>query len=188
MNGNYEVTIGMEVHAELATKTKMFCSCLNSPFDSEPNANTCPICMGLPGTLPIMNEQAVEWTIDLGYDIGAAIAEFTKWDRKHYFYPDLPKGYQISQYDLPLLSGGAIEFKNNQGDLKRIDLTRIHLEEDTGKLLHSDDKKSSLVDYNRAGVPLLELVSEPVITSAEDAKIILPNLSIYFATTRNFTS
>lgn len=184
----YEAVIGMEIHAELATKTKMFCSCLNAPFESEPNANTCPLCLGMPGTLPVMNTQAVEWTVDLGYDLGSTVAEFTKWDRKNYYYPDLPKGYQISQYDLPLLTGGAIEFKDGAGELKKIELTRVHLEEDTGKLLHirrgelgdMDQGKFhhkeylgedySLVDYNRAGVPLLELVTEPVIHDAETAK------------------
>ncbi|MCA9388160.1 Asp-tRNA(Asn)/Glu-tRNA(Gln) amidotransferase subunit GatB [Candidatus Berkelbacteria bacterium] len=167
---NYEAVIGMEIHAELATKTKMFCSCLNAPFESEPNANTCPLCMGMPGTLPVINTQAVEWTVDLGYDLGSTVAEFTKWDRKNYYYPDLPKGYQISQYDLPLLEGGAIEFKDSTGEVKRIELTRVHLEEDTGKLVHAADNQSSLVDYNRAGVPLLELVTEPVIHDAETAK------------------
>lgn len=169
MSTQYETIIGMEIHAELATKTKMFCSCLNAPFVSQPNTNVCPLCMGMPGTLPVMNKQAVEWTVDLGFDLGAAVAEFTKWDRKNYFYPDLPKGYQISQYDLPLLSGGAIEFVDNQGEVKRINLTRVHLEEDTGKLVHAGDG-SSLVDYNRAGVPLMELVSEPELHSADDAK------------------
>lgn len=169
MATQYETIIGMEIHAELATRTKMFCSCLNAPFISAPNTNVCPLCLGMPGTLPVMNRQAVEWTVDLGFDLGATVAEFTKWDRKNYFYPDLPKGYQISQYDLPLLSGGAIEFIDADGQVKRIALTRIHLEEDTGKLVHSGDG-SSLVDYNRAGVPLLELVSEPELRSADDAK------------------
>lgn len=169
MSHGYETIIGMEIHAELATKTKMFCSCLNSPFDSQSNTNVCPLCLGMPGTLPVMNKQAVEWTVDLGFDLGATVAEFTKWDRKNYFYPDLPKGYQISQYDLPLLSGGAIEFVDGEGSVKRINLTRVHLEEDTGKLVHAEDG-SSLVDYNRAGVPLLELVSEPELRSADDAK------------------
>ncbi|MBI4032293.1 Asp-tRNA(Asn)/Glu-tRNA(Gln) amidotransferase subunit GatB [Candidatus Berkelbacteria bacterium] len=168
MTDRYEIIIGMEIHAELATQTKMFCACSNSPFESAANTNVCPLCLGLPGTLPVMNKQAVEWTVDLGADVGATIAEFTKWDRKNYMYPDLPKGYQISQYDLPLLSGGAIEFKRADGELVRINLTRIHLEEDTGKLLHSGSE--SLVDYNRSGVPLLELVTEPELHSAEDAK------------------
>ncbi len=167
---DYEITIGMEIHAELATKTKMFCECLNAPFESESNANICPVCLALPGSLPVMNKQAVEWTVDLGYDLGCTVAEFTKWDRKNYFYPDLPKGYQLSQYDLPLLAGGALEFVDGSGEVKRIKLTRIHLEEDTGKLVHAEAGKASLVDYNRAGVPLLELVTEPELHSAEDAK------------------
>lgn len=164
----YEITIGMEIHAELATKTKMFCGCLNAPFESEPNTNICPVCLGLPGTLPTMNARAVEWTVDLGADLGAAIAPYTKWDRKSYFYPDLPKAYQLSQYDLPLLAGGVIEFRDATGEVKTVKLTRIHLEEDTAKLVH--DGARSLVDYNRAGVPLLELVSEPELRSAADAK------------------
>jgi len=177
----YEIIIGMEVHAELATKTKMFCSCLNAPFESEPNTNVCPLCLGLPGTLPVMNKQAVEWTVDLGYDLGATIATFTKWDRKNYFYPDLPKGYQISQYDFPLLSGGVLEFRLGD-EVKTVRVTRVHLEEDTGKLVHasttsqeslratSKESPASFVDFNRAGVPLLELVTEPEIHSAEEAK------------------
>lgn len=165
----YEVIIGMEIHAELATRTKMFCSCLNAAFESAPNTNICPVCLALPGSLPVLNQQAIEWTVDLGYDLGATVAEFTKWDRKNYFYPDIPKGYQISQYDLPLLVGGAIEFTDAEGATKRIALTRVHLEEDTGKLMHEADG-STLVDYNRAGVPLIELVSEPELRSADDAK------------------
>ena len=179
----YEVVIGMEIHAELLTQTKMFCGCVNAPFESEPNTNICPVCLGLPGTLPTMNEQAVEWTIDLGADLGSTIATFTKWDRKNYFYPDLPKAYQLSQYDLPLLEGGAIEFENSASDIMRVPLTRIHLEEDTGKLIHqvkgspvgsllsiTHPVTRTLVDYNRAGVPLIELVSEPELHSAADAK------------------
>lgn len=164
----YEITIGMEVHAELATKTKMFCGCVNAPFESEPNTNICPVCLGLPGTLPTMNARAVEWTVDLGADLGASIAPYTKWDRKSYFYPDLPKAYQLSQYDLPLLSGGTIEFRDGTDVVQTVRLTRIHLEEDTAKLIH--DGARSLVDYNRAGVPLLELVSEPELHTAADAK------------------
>ncbi len=164
----YSVTIGMEIHAELATATKMFDAVRNDPFTAAPNQHVGPLTLGLPGTLPVANRRAIEMVVDLGFDLGCTIAEFTKWDRKSYFYPDLPKGYQISQYDLPLLAGGAIEFVGEQGDVKRVALTRLHLEEDTGKLLHTGDQ--SLVDFNRAGVPLLELVSEPVLTSAADAK------------------
>lgn len=166
----YITTIGMEIHAQLATDTKMFCSCRNASFGEEPNTNICPVCLGLPGALPIANKKAVEFTLDIGADIGATIAEFTKWDRKNYFYPDLPKGYQISQFDLPLLVGGAIEFKNNQGEIVSINLTRIHLEEDTAKSIHPTSSDYSLIDYNRSSSPLLELVSEPEITNAQDAK------------------
>lgn len=165
----YEVIIGMEIHAELATKTKMFDAVCNDPFGAErPNQHGGPLTWGLPGTLPVANQRAIEMTVDLGFDLGSTIAEFTKWDRKSYFYPDLPKAYQISQYDLPLLAGGAIEFVDSSGKVKRINLTRVHLEEDTGKLIHHG--ADSLVDYNRAGVPLLELVTEPELRSAEDAK------------------
>lgn len=167
----YLVTIGMEIHAELATQTKMFCSCRNSSFGEDPNINICPICLGLPGTLPTINKEAVEYTLQLGADVGAAIAELTKWDRKNYFYPDLPKGYQISQFDLPLLIGGEIEFRDESGQVKKINLTRIHLEEDTAKSIHDKNQGYSLIDYNRASAPLLELVSEPEIESARDAKL-----------------
>ncbi|MBI4023084.1 Asp-tRNA(Asn)/Glu-tRNA(Gln) amidotransferase subunit GatB [Candidatus Berkelbacteria bacterium] len=167
----------MEVHAELATATKMFDSVTNDPFGAvRPNEHVGPLTYGLPGTLPVANQRAIEMVVDLGFDLGCTMAEFTKWDRKAYFYPDLPKAYQISQYDLPLLVGGAVEFKDSEGTLKRIELTRIHLEEDTGKLVHptspsaSQGQAVSLVDYNRAGVPLLELVTEPVLHSADDAK------------------
>lgn len=166
---DYEVIIGMEIHAELNTETKMFDGVKNDPFAAaEPNVYAGPLTWGLPGTLPVANKRAIELSIDLGSDLGCTIAPFTKWDRKNYFYPDLPKAYQISQYDLPLLSGGAVEFRDANGDIKRIELTRIHLEEDTGKLSHVGSE--SLIDYNRAGVPLLELVTEPVITNADDAK------------------
>lgn len=166
---DYEVIIGMEIHAELNTETKMFDGVKNDPFAAaEPNQYAGPLTWGLPGTLPVANKCAIELSIDLGSDLGCTIAPFTKWDRKNYFYPDLPKGYQISQYDLPLLSGGAVEFIGKDGDVRRIELTRIHLEEDTGKLSHVGNE--SLIDFNRAGVPLLELVTEPVITNADDAK------------------
>lgn len=155
----YVPTIGLEIHAELKTKTKMFCNCLNDPDETSPNKNICPICMGHPGTLPTLNKMAIEHVLKIGYAIGANIADFTEWDRKNYFYPDIPKGYQISQYKYPLVSGGKI------GD---IELTRIHLEEDTGTSIH-DDGDYSLVNYNRAGLPLMELVTEPVIHSSKDA-------------------
>src|SRR3989344_3594108 len=172
----YVPTIGLEIHAELKTRTKMFCDSLNDPGEKRPNANVCPVCLGHPGTLPVINKKAVEAVIKVGLELGRKIAERTKFDRKNYFYPDLPKGYQISQYDEPIVLGGAMEL-SKAGTTIRI--TRIHLEEDAGRLLHShnnnddnDDKiggkhshrqesSYTLVDYTRAGVPLLELVTEP---------------------------
>jgi len=159
MPKTYIPTIGLEVHAELKTKTKMFCNSLNNPDETEPNVNVCPICMGHPGTLPTLNKEAIKHVLKIGHAIGGEIADFTEWDRKNYFYPDIPKGYQISQFKYPLISGGKI------GD---VELTRIHLEEDTGTSIH-DQGDYSLVNYNRAGVPLMELVTEPVIHSAEQA-------------------
>lgn len=155
----YKPTIGLEIHAELSTKTKMFCDCLNDPDEEKPNTNVCPVCLAHPGVLPTINYEAVKSVRKLGLAIGADILEFSKFDRKNYFYPDLPKGYQISQYDEPLVKGGS---------LAGIKITRVHLEEDTGRLLH-DESGSSLVDFNRAGRPLMELVTEPVIHSADDA-------------------
>lgn len=155
----YVPTIGLEVHAELKTKTKMFCDSLNDPDEQRPNVNVCPICMGHPGTLPTLNMEAIRLVLKIGHAINGQIADFTEWDRKNYFYPDIPKGYQISQYKYPLVSGGQI---------RGVELTRIHLEEDTGTSQH-DQGDYSLVNYNRAGVPLMELVTEPVIHSAREA-------------------
>ena len=187
----YIPTIGLEIHAELKTRTKMFCDSLNDPGEKRPNANVCPVCLGHPGTLPVINKKAVEAVIKVGLALGGKIAERTKFDRKNYFSPDLPKGYQISQYDEPIVLGGAMEL-SKAGTTIRI--TRIHLEEDAGRLLHShnnnddnDDKiggkhshrqesSYTLVDYNRAGVPLLELVTEPDFKSAEEAVEFAKNL------------
>ncbi|MCX6753538.1 MAG: Asp-tRNA(Asn)/Glu-tRNA(Gln) amidotransferase subunit GatB [Candidatus Nomurabacteria bacterium] len=155
----YYTTIGLEIHAELHTNSKMFCGCKNNPDEVNPNVNICPVCMAYPGTLPVINKKAVESVIKVGLALGSNIADFTEFDRKNYFYPDIPKGYQISQYKYPIVSGGK---------LKGVDITRVHLEEDTATSKH-DRGDYSLVDFNRAGVPLMELVTEPVIHSAKQA-------------------
>jgi aspartyl-tRNA(Asn)/glutamyl-tRNA(Gln) amidotransferase subunit B len=154
----YYPTIGLEIHAELKTQTKMFCGCLNNPDESEPNKNVCPVCMAHPGTLPVANKKAIENVIKVGLAIGGEIADFTEFDRKNYFYPDIPKGYQISQYKYPIVSGGH---------LADFDVTRVHLEEDTANNKH-DRGDFSLIDFNRAGVPLMELVTEPKTFDASD--------------------
>jgi aspartyl-tRNA(Asn)/glutamyl-tRNA(Gln) amidotransferase subunit B len=154
----YISTIGLEVHAELKTKTKMFCSSKNDPDEKRPNVNICPVCMAHPGTLPVINKAAVQHIVRIGMALGGTIADYTEFDRKNYFYPDIPKGYQISQYKYPLVTGGT---------LNGVAITRVHLEEDTARSSHHDTY--SLVDFNRAGVPLMELVTEPVVHSAEEA-------------------
>lgn len=157
-SSGYRPTIGLEVHAELKTRTKMFCDSRNNPEEEKPNANICPVCMAHPGTLPVINEEAVKHVLRVGTALGSTLADYTEFDRKSYFYPDIPKGYQISQYEHPLVSGGS---------LNGVAITRVHLEEDTARSTHAGG--ASLVDFNRAGVPLMELVTEPVIHDAETA-------------------
>ena len=165
---DYESVIGLEVHAELATKTKIFCSC-KTEFGGEPNSHCCPVCMALPGALPVLNETVVEYAVKAGLAMDCTIAKDSKNDRKNYFYPDLPKSYQISQYDKPLCTKGKVEIETSEGS-KVIGITRIHIEEDAGKLNHDELGRGSLVDLNRAGVPLIEIVSEPDMRSSEEAE------------------
>lgn len=174
----YEVIIGLEVHAELSTKTKIFCSCPTA-FGAAPNTHTCPICMAMPGTLPVLNEKVVEYAVKAGLATNCEISRNSKNDRKNYFYPDLPKAYQISQFDKPLCEHGYVEIDTKEGK-KKIRITRIHIEEDAGKLNHDEFGGGSLVDLNRAGVPLIETVSEPDIRSAEEAESYLRKLKSIF--------
>lgn len=178
MSREYEVVIGLEVHAELKTASKIFC-CSSTEFGGDPNTHICPVCLGLPGTLPVLNKKVLEFAIKTGLALNCRIAEFSKFDRKNYYYPDLPKNYQISQYDLPIAEHGYLEITVN-GDHKRIGITRVHMEEDAGKLVHAGTTmataKYSLPDYNRTGVPLVEIVSEPDIRSPEEARIYLEKL------------
>lgn len=171
---DYEVVIGLEVHAELSTKTKIFCSC-PTEFGGEPNTHCCPVCMAMPGTLPVLNERVVEYAVKAGLATNCEIARDSKNDRKNYFYPDLPKAYQISQFDMPLCEKGHIDIETSRGP-STIGITRIHIEEDAGKLNHDEFGRGSLVDLNRAGVPLIEIVSEPDIRSSEEAEAYLRKL------------
>src|SRR3989338_4690431 len=168
--GEYKPTIGLEIHAELNTQTKMFCDSKNDTDEKHPNVNICPVCMAHPGTLPVINKEAVRHVLRVGKALGGTIADFTEFDRKNYFYPDIPKGYQISQYEYPLVKGGSLSAGGGSASGGRgVAITRVHLEEDTARSIHGDkgqgtrDKECSLVDFNRAGVPLMELVTEPVI-------------------------
>lgn len=179
----YTPIIGMEVHVELKTKSKMFCACKNDPDLKEPNINICPICLAHPGTLPVPNKQAIEWTVLIGKALGCSIRELSKFDRKHYFYPDLPKGYQISQYDEPIAEHGAITLQfpleDNIREVAKIGITRVHLEEDTAKLLH-DNEGATLVDFNRAGTPLVEIVTDPDFKTPLEAKTYCQELRAIF--------
>ncbi|MCD6323127.1 MAG: Asp-tRNA(Asn)/Glu-tRNA(Gln) amidotransferase subunit GatB [Clostridiales bacterium] len=165
---NYDVVIGLEIHVELATKSKIFCGC-TTEFGGEANTHCCPICTSMPGTLPVMNEKVVEYAAIAGLALNCEVANFSKMDRKNYFYPDLPKAYQISQFDMPICNGGYVDIEI-EGEEKRIGITRIHMEEDAGKLIHDQHDNGSLVDYNRCGVPLIEIVSEPDMSSPEEAR------------------
>jgi len=169
----YQINIGLEVHVELSTQSKLFCGC-RTKFGAPPNTQTCPVCLGLPGVLPVINKKAVEYTLITALALNCRINRHCRFARKNYYYPDLPKNYQISQYDEPLAKGGWVEIRIN-GKVKRIGIERIHLEEDAGKLIHGEDTKNpeerewSFVDYNRAGIPLMEIVSRPELNSPEEA-------------------
>ncbi len=175
VNTDYEAVMGLEVHAELATKTKIFCSC-STKFGAEPNTQVCPICMAMPGTLPVLNEKVVEYAVKAGLATNCTISKDSKNDRKNYFYPDTPRAYQISQYDKPLCEHGYIEIEDDEGNPKKIGITRIHIEDDAGKLNHNEFGGGSLVDLNRAGVPLIEIVSEPDLRTAGEVDRYLKKL------------
>ncbi|HQQ87632.1 MAG TPA: Asp-tRNA(Asn)/Glu-tRNA(Gln) amidotransferase GatCAB subunit B, partial [Smithellaceae bacterium] len=170
----FEAIIGLEVHAQLLTDTKIFCGC-SSKFGAAPNSHTCPVCLGMPGVLPVLNKKVVEYAVKMALATNCTINPTCEFARKNYFYPDLPKGYQISQYVYPLAEHGYVELEVNGGK-KKIGITRIHMEEDAGKLLHDEHNPVSYVDLNRTGVPLIEIVSEPDIRSAEEAANYLKSL------------
>ncbi|MFZ3074530.1 MAG: Asp-tRNA(Asn)/Glu-tRNA(Gln) amidotransferase subunit GatB [Minisyncoccales bacterium] len=174
----YIPIIGLEIHCELKTASKMFCSCSNDPDAKEPNTNICPVCLGHPGTLPVANAEAIRIVRMVGLALHSEVLESSKFDRKNYFYPDLPKGYQISQYDQPLCSGGYLQIDDGRGGKKNINITRVHMEEDTGKLMHPQGSDFSLVDFNRGGVPLMELVTEPDIEDAWQARDFVEELQL----------
>jgi aspartyl-tRNA(Asn)/glutamyl-tRNA(Gln) amidotransferase subunit B len=180
----FEAVIGIEVHCQLRTASKMFCSCSTAYDGAPPNTHVCPVCLGLPGALPVINRRAVEHVLATGLAIDATTPDATRWDRKNYFYPDLPKGYQISQYDLPLASGGRLTVETSDGPIT-IGITRAHLEEDTAKLVHAttdDGRKVSLIDFNRSGAPLMEIVTDPDIRSAEGARRYAEELQLLLRT------
>ena len=167
----YEAVIGIEIHCQLRTASKMFCGCSTDIDGAAPNSHCCPVCLGLPGVLPTINKSAVEWVLATGFAIDGELATTTRWDRKNYFYPDLPKGYQISQYQLPLVANGKLTFDTSDGPFTVL-VRRAHLEEDTGRLIHEDQgsRRVSLIDFNRSGMPLMEIVTEPNIRTAEQAR------------------
>ena len=173
----YETVIGLEVHVELATKTKIFCGC-STAFGAEPNAHTCPVCTGMPGSLPVLNKQVVEYAIAVGLATNCTITQNCKFDRKNYFYPDNPQNYQISQLYLPICRDGGIEIETEEGGKKTIGIHEIHMEEDAGKLIHDEWGENSLVDFNRSGVPLIEIVSEPDMRSADEVIAYLDKLRL----------
>src|SRR5690242_18842192 len=180
----YEAVIGIEVHCQLRTASKMFCSCSTAYDGARPNSHVCPVCLGLPGALPVINRRAVELVLATGAAIEATTPEATRWDRKNYFYPDLPKGYQISQYDLPLASMGRLTFETSAGPFT-VRITRAHLEEDTAKLVHQpgpDGRPLSLVEFKRSGAPLMEIVTEPDIRTAEQARRYAEELQLLLRT------
>ncbi|HEY5311956.1 MAG TPA: Asp-tRNA(Asn)/Glu-tRNA(Gln) amidotransferase subunit GatB, partial [Pirellulales bacterium] len=181
MSDAYEIIIGLEVHVQLLTESKLFCAC-STKFGAPPNTQTCPICVGLPGTLPVMNARAFELALRTAVALNCQIAPYTKWDRKQYYYPDLPKGYQISQYDLPFSHDGWLEIGDPKGRVepKRIGIIRAHLEEDAGKSMHDEQagEADSRIDLNRAGTPLLEIVSQPDMRSPAEAKAYLTELKL----------
>lgn len=170
----YEVVIGLEVHAELATRSKIYCSC-TTEFGGAPNTHCCPVCTGMPGALPVLNKKVVEYAVKAGLAINCNIVPFSKQDRKNYFYPDLPKAYQTSQYDLPLCINGHLDIEVN-GQTKKVGIHRIHIEEDAGKLIHDESNGDTLIDYNRCGVPLIEIVTTPDLRSAEEVKVFFEKL------------
>ena len=180
-NTGYIPSIGLEIHTELLTESKMFCGC-SVEFGGVPNTRTCPVCLGFPGSLPVINEKAIKYVSKIGLALECRIDEFTQFHRKNYYYPDMPKNYQISQYDLPVASKGYLDVERDDGSSFKVGITRVHIEEDTGKLIHAsktgriDEADYSLVDFNRAGTPLAEVVTEPDITSAEDARLFMLKL------------
>ncbi|MBU1083598.1 MAG: Asp-tRNA(Asn)/Glu-tRNA(Gln) amidotransferase subunit GatB, partial [Candidatus Omnitrophica bacterium] len=164
----YETVIGLEVHVQLSTRTKIFCACPTA-FGANPNSQVCPVCLGLPGVLPVLNKKVFEYSIKVALALGCEVQRKVKFDRKNYYYPDLPKNYQISQYDMPIAYNGEVKIELEDGSPKRIGITRAHMEEDAGKLLHDPAKGLSYVDLNRTGTPLLEIVSDPDLRSPEEA-------------------